>query len=457
MIARPRTLLNGGGSGGGLAKSGAQTFATMGVFLGLSLITGVISSRLLGPSGRGEVAAIITLGQTIGWAISFGCFQAVVTRNARDPEHAQANTGTWIVIALPMGVVGIVVGELLVGPLFRAQSDTAVTLARLWVLLVPLMPISEALSGAIVAAHDFAAANALKLLQQIITVVAYVLLWLIGEFTVETVLLTQLVVITTYLLLLILRTRRRVGFARPRMALARSGLSYGLRAQASNIGGQLNARLDLLIMPAFLAATQVGLYAVAVSVASLIVSFAGSLAMIVLPVSATGGARSAKQFAQMFHATVIAGLVFALPVALLAPVLLELVYSAPFRAAGGALRLLVPGAVLLAMANIVVSGLLGQHRPATAGASQLPGLVVTVVGLLLFLRSGGIEAAALISTITYAISLVVASILFVRRWEYGWRELYDLRPTFTLVLERVAELIARRRRRRAPETAAKEA
>jgi O-antigen/teichoic acid export membrane protein len=434
MIGRLRK----GFTNGGLAKSGTQTVATMAMFLVLSLISGVMTARLLGSSGRGEIAAIVTIGQTIGWAVSIGCFQAIVFHNSRNPDDSRANIGTWIAIAVPMGVIGVIAGELIVGPLFREQSAQTVHLARLWILLIPLMPISEALSGALVASRDFAAANALRLMQQVITVAVYLLLWIADAFSVETVMLTQLIVITSYLGLLLLRTHRRIGIHWPRRRLARSGLSYGFRAQASNIGGQLNARLDLFIMPAFLVASQIGLYAVAVSVSALIVSLAGSLTMIVQPVAASGGSRSSAQVAKMFHATMLMGIMLAIPVALLAPWLLELVYSSQFSGAAGALRLLAPGAVLLAMSNIVVSGLYGQNRPATAGATQLPGVVITVVGLLLFLRSGGIEAAALISTITYATSLVIASAVYLRQSEIDWRQLYDARETAAAIVEQVS-------------------
>lgn len=434
--------LRSGFSNGGLAKSGTQTVATMAVFLLLSLISGVMTARLLGSSGRGQIAAIVTIGQTIGWAVSIGCFQAIVFHNSRSPADARANVGTWIAIAVPMGLVGIVIGELIVGPLFKEQSAETVHLARLWILLIPLMPISEALSGALVASRDFAAANLLRIMQQVITVSVYLVLWLAGAFSVEAVMITQLIVVTSYLALLLVRTHRRIGIHWPRRRLARSGLSYGFRAQASNIGGQLNSRLDLFIMPAFLVASQIGLYAVAVSVSALIVSLAGSLTMIVQPVAASGGPRSEWQIAQMFHATMLMGVLLAIPVAVLAPWLLEIVYSSQFSGAAGALRLLAPGAVLLAMTNFVVSGLYGQNRPATAGATQLPGVAITLVGLFLFLRSGGIEAAALISSITYATSLIIASTVYLNRAAIGWRELFDPRATASAIAERVSTRFA---------------
>lgn len=426
-------------SNGGLFHSSAQSVVSMAVTMALSLVTGILTARLLGPSGRGELAAIVTVNLTIGWIVSIGCFQAVVHHSAKHRESASDVVATWIGIAIPAGIVGVLIGEALLGTLFRAQSASTLELARYWLLLMPLNPLSEALSGALVASRDFAATNMLRMMQQALSVVLLVVLWLSGNLTVETALIAQAVVIVTYIAVLLVRVHRRVRIGRPRRALASSGIWYAVRAHSSNVSGQVNARFDLTIMPAFLPAAQIGLYAVAVSATSMIVSLASSLCQIVQPVAAAGEPGSDRQVAKMFHATILLGVLLAAPVALLAPWLLSLVYSSAFEGATTALRLLAPGAVLLAMTNVLVSGLFGKGRPATGGFAQLPGSIVMVVLLIMFLDSGGIEFAAAVSTLTYGISVIIAAAAYLHFSDSTARELFDLRPT-------AKELIARLRK-----------
>ncbi len=424
-------------TGGNLAKSSAQTIGATAIMLLLNLITGVMIARLLGTAGRGEIAALVTLGQTLGWVASLGCFQAVGFFNSRDPENADATIGTWVALSLPLGLAGVLVGQMLVETLLSAQTEDVVALARLWLLMVLLMPLSEALSGALVADRDFGAMNAYKVLQSALPVAVYLALWAAGTFTVEAVLITHVAVVAVYLTLLVRRVLARHRIARPRAALARAGLWYGVRAHASNVGAQLNARLDLLIVPAFLAAAQIGLYAVAVSISTMIVTLAGSLAMIALPVASRGDERSSRRIAQLMHGTALTGLALAAFIFVFAEQLLTLVYSGAFAEATASLRLLAPGAVVLAMSNIAVNGLYGQERPGIAGVAQLPGLAITVIGLLLFLRSGGIEAAAIISTTSYAVTFALTTALFVRRSGLPWRVLLDARPTWRAALARL--------------------
>jgi peptidoglycan biosynthesis protein MviN/MurJ (putative lipid II flippase) len=69
--------------------------------------------------------------------------------------------------------------------------------------------------------------------------------------------------------------------------------------------------------------------------------------------------------------------------------------------------LLLPGAVLFAGSSILGAGLYAAGRPFTATIPQLIGMVVTVAGLFAFLRIGGITAAALVSTASYATVFLV--------------------------------------------------
>jgi hypothetical protein len=58
----------------------------------------------------------------------------------------------------------------------------------------------------------------------------------------------------------------------------------------------------------------------------------------------------------------------------------------------------------------------------TAAASQALGVLVTVVGLTLFLRAGGTEAAAIVSSVAYATVFGSALVLYRRAANLPWRE-----------------------------------
>lgn len=419
-------------------RSSAVTLVSSVAILGLSMITGVLAARQLGAAGRGELAAIVVIAQTLGWIFTMGCFQSVVFHTSRGEQDAGTIAATWVAVAIPLGVAGIVIGQLLVGPLTSAQSAQTETLARLWLLTIPLTPMTEAFSGVLVAKRDFGAVNTLKIIQAGLLAVAYLALWVAGEFTIQAVLVSLLATSLVYLVLLIIRSRKHMRLSRPSRAVGISGLWYGLRAHGNNVGGQLTARLDLAIMPAILAASSVGIYSVAANLSTIVISVAGSMAMIALPLASAGDDRSLRRVCKSLHATLVVGMAIAVGLGVLAGLLVPLIYSDQFAASVEPLRILLPGAVLFAAANILISGLYGLGRPATGVIAQAIGALITVVGLLLFLRSGGVRAAAIVSTISYTSVFLAATFLYRRYSGATWRELFDLRPTVAQLARRLS-------------------
>ncbi len=61
-------------------------------------------------------------------------------------------------------------------------------------------------------------------------------------------------------------------------------------------------------------------------------------------------------------------------------------------------------------------------RPFTATVPQLLGMAVTVIGLFVFLRDGGVTAAALVSTASYTVVFVTTLVAYRSITGLGWRE-----------------------------------
>jgi uncharacterized membrane protein len=77
-----------------------------------------------------------------------------------------------------------------------------------------------------------------------------------------------------------------------------------------------------------------------------------------------------------------------------------------------------------------VSGLFAVNRPWSASVAYLSGVITTVVGLALFLRSGGIMAAAWVSTVTYVQVFVVALWMYKRAARLTWAQFVPVRTWF---------------------------
>jgi O-antigen/teichoic acid export membrane protein len=418
---RPRTLLARFVTRG-LARDSAVSFAFFGFTLVLNLVTGVLVARELGTRGRGELTAILNVPAIATTVFALGCSQAASYHLARHPDDGGRLIGTWLAILLPTTAVSILIVEAALPALFAEQTAATETLARLYTLTLVLALTVELLNGIVLGDQDFIYFNVVRVTVPLAVAVVYLVLWLADSFTVTTAVAANAGLGILLFCILSVRPLRRHGVRRPDRHLAKTTAWYGIRAHSTSFLGIINGRLDLLIMPAFLIAPLVGLYSVATNLSWIVVTVGGALAWLVLPASAArAGAAGRRTVLYALYATLGVSIVLALAIALVSKPAVGLLYGPAFAGSVEPLRIMLPGCVLYAAATVLSSGLYAENRPFTAAVAQLPGLLVTMIGLPLFLKAGGITAAAIISTTSYTLVFVTALVLYRHVTGLPWR------------------------------------
>ena len=403
-------------------RAAAFSYILAGLTLCANLAAGIANARALAPSGRGEAIAIAMVAQNIGLFFALGCAQAVAYRYAREPTAGARLATTWALLLIPLSAVAIGVGQLLLPTLFASQTSDAIDLGRVYLFVIVLVLWSELTNGLLLGKGDYLAANVFRFAQPALAATSQVVLWRLGELTVETSLATAAASTLLVQAVAISRASRQAGgFGRFDPQLGAATLWYGFRGHGSVLGNALNQRLDLLILPAFVAAAGVGLYSIAANVSLIVSTLANSLAGIVLPAAARRGTAGPRTVVASFQVALAVAVVFAGAIFAVARPALGLVYGGDFEAAAPSLRVLLPGTVMLAGASILAAGLYAANRPGTATAGQLAGLAVTLGGLLLVLPEGGILGAAWVSTGSYTLVFVTLLVAYKRAVGISWR------------------------------------
>jgi O-antigen/teichoic acid export membrane protein len=397
--------------------------------LGTNLITGIIVARTLGPAGRGEIAAILVLVFTAAWIFSVGSTNTISYRQSHRPDEAPALIGSWLAIGGVMSLLAIITTELALSTLFGAQTDSAIALARVYILTVSFSLLINVFNGFLLGDQDFLAYNVTRALLPAIVAICYVAFLVTGTFSVEAALAANAAATIVTCGVIVARCIRRHGVQPPRVDLMRQTVWYGLQAHGGSLAGFVNARLDLVIIPAFLAAASVGLYSVATNVASVIATLTGTISMFLLPVAVRRRQAAPRTVIRTLHVTLAIGFAIAVPMAILAEVALRLLYGSDFSGAATALRVMLPGEVLDAGSLVIWAGLLAANKPLLSTAAALPGAVLTVAGLILFLKSGGIVAAAAITSIAYAVVFVISILIYRRVQGLRWRDFVQVPPS----------------------------
>jgi O-antigen/teichoic acid export membrane protein len=393
-----------------------------GVTLIANLVTGIVVARGLGPDGRGVTIALVTVAQLAGFLFSGGAAQSLSYFIARRPADGPRLLTTWTLMLVPLAAVAIAITELLLPTIFSTDGDQAIEIGRWFMFIIVIVIGLELNYGLLLGTGDFFAYNLLRMTPMVLAALTLVGLWALDELTVRSTLIGTNLAYLLVLAIGMVRSVRRIGFGPVDLPFGLSSLWFGVRGQGSTVASNVTARLDVAMLPAYVTAGQVGLYSVATNISLIVYQLSNTFAGLVIPAAASDTERSRIKVIGSLWASLALAAVLAIGLAVLARPLLGLVYGDRFRAAADPLLLLLPGSVLFAGSAILGAGVYAAGRPFTATFAQLVGMVVTVAGLFAFLDTGGITAAALVSTAFYATVFFAMLVAYQRVTATPWRE-----------------------------------
>ncbi|SRR5579875_356510 len=403
---------------------------------GLGMVTGMLAARLLGPHGRGELAAIQTYPTMVGYFTLLGSGAALAYYSACDPERAGRYLGCAAIISLAGCLPVVAVTYIAMPALLSAQSLAIVAAARWYLFIVPVLALHATLLFALRGRSEFVPWNALQTAPPLAWLAILFLAWTHGINDPEKLAAAHLLAMTGLLIPTALVVRKYIpGTFRPDSRYFRPMLFYGLPCVASNFPKILNLRLDQMLMAGLLSPENLGLYVAAVAWSGAINPLMSAIGAVLLPKVAAHEAE-ADRLRSFCRGSRLAAL-FAL---LLTPLLLVvtpwgvvLLFGRNFRAAIPAALILVPAGAIAALNTVIEDGLRGLGIPAAPLYAQLAGMLTTLISLYLLLRPMGIVGASIASLAGY--STIMLALLLETRWLTG-------RSPAELLLPRTAELRA---------------
>jgi stage V sporulation protein B len=408
-----------------LVRSGTITLASRIVVFGLSLVAGVILARTLGPHGRGLYALALVAPSALTLVANLGISQALTYHLARKTYPVEQLIGQAIALAI---VLGGITALLLVAVMVAAGR---------WILPgVPLNLVIIAAASIPLALffyfslsfeqglENFIGFNALYLVNAVALVLLLIPLFFARGNVTFAVTAWSLSWIPTAALALYLLARAGHLNIRLDLKVARALLRFGIVGYLSFVTNFLNFRLDTFLVNIFANATQVGFYAVAVGLAETIWYVASAAATVLAPrVASAEAATSDITTGRVSRVVFATSLLGALALALIAPLLIRILFGSAFGPSVVAVWLLLPGIVTLSVARVLSSYLLGRNRLRVDFVASLAGLVVTLVLDLTLIPRYGFAGAAIASSVAYTATLVVNMRWVVRNSQLTVRSL----------------------------------
>ena len=389
---------------GALASVNAITAAA-------GFITGPLQARALGAAGRGDLVAILVPLTFTAFvlSLSLGAYASRETARGMPVRDVVGSLGG---ILISIGVVGGTVGFLLADEIAGGRS-TVETFLKIGFALMPLSLFVGLVYSLLAGLQAWRQLAVARLIPVVVGVGGIVTLYLTGELSVATAAAVTLTgsFASCIPVISVLRGQGRPHFKR---RVAREGFVFGVKTWMGNLAAMANQRLDQLVMIPAVPPRELGLYAVAVTLAGVANILTGALAPPLLTRVAQGDRALVPRALR-----VVLGIVSVANVALgaLTPLLLPLVFGSEFEDAVDMALVLLLAAIPSAGVLVLMTALVAAGRPGMTSIGELLALAVTGVGLLFVLEPLGGLGAALVSLAAYSANFGLQ--LIVARRSFG--------------------------------------
>jgi O-antigen/teichoic acid export membrane protein len=405
LAAEARAALSKHHVGGAIARTACFNTATAAA----AALSGVIVARTVGPTVRGEYAAVMAWFGIVLLFGEMGQAAAVCFYVAREPQRARGYVATSRALMTATGTLALTCG-LLVAPALARGNPALADAYRI------------AFGGSVIAfigtsytyslqASAMERWNLVRVSQPALALAAIVVLRLLRLLTLDTAIWAVLFTMAAQLGYAYYWCRRS-GLApgRVQLSLARPLARYGLAQLAGATPTTVNNFLDQLVLSQLVSPADLGRYAIAASVTMVPVPLVSAIGNVAFPRLAARRAPSAAGTRmQLAAAAASAGLAAAIlvPIAASAYWLIPAVFGAAYRGAVPLVWILTPGGIFLACGQVVGDLLRGLNRPGLVAVAQGVAAGGTVTLLVVLLPSTGVAAAAIASTVAYGTALAV--------------------------------------------------
>jgi O-antigen/teichoic acid export membrane protein len=393
----------------GIGRSIARTAGFNVASAAAAGLGGIILARTVGPTIRGEYAAVTAWFGVALMVGGMGQPAALCFYVARNPERAREYVATSRAMMLTTGILALAAGMLL-APLL-SHGDTALAAGYRIAFATSIVAFVGASYTFSLQARDLRRWNVVRVSQPVLSLIAVGTLWRLRLLTLD----NALVALAGTMLLQLgwaYVCCRRTGLApgRAQSALVRPLGTYGAAQIAALTPTALNAQLDQLVLSQTVPPADLGRYAIAVSLTLLPVPLVSAIGNVAFPrlasaQRATAATHRMQRLAMLGSAALAAAIL--VPLAVVAHWLVPAVFGEGYRGAVPLLWILTPGAVFLACGQVAGDLLRGRNRPIIVAWAQGLAAVFTIVLLVVLLPVVGVSGAAIASTVAYGIALAV--------------------------------------------------
>lgn len=384
------------------------------------VVTGPFLARLLGPAGRGDLAALmlwpVVLVQLGGLGIP-AALTYYVSRGARRDETMRRALG----FAATQAAVLIALQVLVVLLVFDDRGPGVHDGALLTIAAVPGLLAHEYGLAVLQSRSDLRRFNVLRVLPTALFMIAVIALFLTSAGLVAVVLSWVAAATSIGAITFTLAFARRTSASdgdepAPR---GRELLSFGLRGILSANSATDIVRPEQIALVLFLPSRALGLYVVALAITNLPYFIAKAVGLVAFPAVARQGEPVAARRVAWRYLWVIGAVAGAIVILLLltAAILIPFFFGEEFRESVELAYILLGGAFFTAIRRVGAECMRGRGQPGAGTTAEVAAIVWLIGGLAILIPTVGLTGVAIALATSQLASLLLLSLIAAKRGE----------------------------------------
>ncbi|MEZ7792239.1 lipopolysaccharide biosynthesis protein [Niallia circulans] len=386
-----------------------QTFQSEFILIIITLISGIIIARVLGPAGRGEYLAITIWGNLLMWYFHLNIYQTVIYYWHKMKDNRENLLKTLAVTSLFLGVVATLVGEFIIIPYVMPSLDSEVLIAaRLF--LIGIIPgiISEVILGALAAEEKFLFANMMRIINPTISTTFLIIIYYMGLLEVSSALYILLGTNTIIAIATFFIGYKNNYFSGDFHWELMKTLWYGMKAQGGTVAGATSANATQLVLSAMLPPAALGFYSASESSVKPLSTISTALQRVSFPrLAGLSADLTHQRTLRIWTNSFIANSITALPFALLLPLLIPIVYGKEYIPSIIPAELLIIYTFVRGQSMIIRNSINGYGKTFINTTTEIISTIFIFITLSFTVKHWGVIGASVIAVLSSILKLIL--------------------------------------------------
>jgi len=413
-------------------QNSLMTLSTRFLTFVFSLCVLVVTTRTLGPEGRGVFELVILVLMVSKTVSSLGIEVGNVYFTGRSRISIQKLGSNSLVFSAILGSAAILlfIGITRVLPLTFIEGVPQGYLIR-GAFVIPFLLLFAFFSMLLLGENRFVEFNLVNLAHSALLTLVLIIGLLFFQLNVSYavyawILLYGVVGIGS----VFIQKKKRSYLFRLYGPEAKRTVVYGLKAYFANLIQFFNLRFDMFLVNHFLTLKEVGYYSLSVRMAEILLYLPAAVATVVFPrVANADHAESNRDTPIICRNVLFLLLLSTVLFALLAHLFFPLLFSEKFDAALKPFLYLLPGIIALGYSKILANDVAGRGKPEVNMVIAAITLVLNVLLNIILIPRLGLIGASLSSSVTYTLTTLILTVVYTRMTHTRLRDLIFIKKT----------------------------